>query len=158
MKINILLFLLGLGYFLTAQEGGNVRTIQDLIGTWDIYRVDGKEIIGEFSVSPFGNSSALQTRFVLPSMKSEVNGVWVYDVEIKKISVFEVTNNGAVRNYTGYFKKPGILWFEGYSKQKPEVLTEQSSLTWLSAEKIQVWAKDIKTDLEVSMLMIRRSE
>jgi hypothetical protein len=51
-----------------------------------------------------------------------------------------------------------MLWFEGYSKQKPAVLTEQSSLTWLSAEKIQVWAKDMKGNLEAGMLMIKRKQ
>jgi hypothetical protein len=98
------LLLLGLVYAVVAQDAP--RTIQDLIGVWDIYMENGKEIIGEFSASSFGKSAALQTRFVLPSMNSEVNGIWVYDAEIKAISVFEVTNTGQFEIIQVILKNP----------------------------------------------------
>jgi hypothetical protein len=71
-------------------------------------------------------------------------------------TVFEITSTGLVHTYSGTFKKPEELSLDGYSKQDPKELTEQSSLTWLSNEKIQVWSKDIKSKMEARMIMVRR--
>jgi hypothetical protein len=154
--LYIFILLLGSAQQLKAQDDPDTAKLKSLIGTWDVYRVDGKETIGEFSAFPFGKSPAIQTRFIIPAMQTEVNGVWVYDAEIKTFSVFEISNTGLVRNYSGTFKKPEELWLDGYSKHDPKELTEQSSLTWFSEEKIQVWSKDMKNNMEMRMIMIRK--
>jgi hypothetical protein len=143
-----------------AQTADTTQTarLQRLIGAWDVYSAGGKEIIGEFIVSAFGNTPALQTLFKVTSMNTEVDGVWTYDSQIKSIVLLEVTNTGEVRNYKGKFRKPEVLWLEGSAKEKPFEVIEKSSLTWLSADKIEVWSSDLKTKRETTVLMVSRAK
>jgi hypothetical protein len=156
--ICVLLLLSGVPQWLGAQSTGSIETakLQSLTGTWDVYMPDGKSKVGEFSVTALGKSPGIQTRFTLPAMQSEVYGTWVYDAEIKAITVFEITHTGQVRTYTANFTKPEMLWFKGFSKEKADKLTEESSLTWLSDEKIEIWSKDFNAGIEAKMIMIRR--
>lgn len=159
MKVFYVLLLLSVTpQWLEAQSIVSTETakLQSLIGTWDVYTTDGKSKVGEFSVTALGKSPAVQTRFILPAMQSEVYGTWVYDVEIKAITVFEITHTGQVRSYAANFTKPEVLRFKGFSKEKADELTEESSLTWLSEEKIEIWSKDFKANMEVKMIMIKR--
>jgi hypothetical protein len=141
-----------------AQTADTTQTarLQRLIGTWDVYSAEGKEIIGEFIVSTFGNTPALQTLFKVTAMNMEVDGIWAYDSQIKSVILTEVTKAGEVRNYRGKFIKSEVLWLEGLAKQKPFEVIEKSSLTWLSADKIQVWSSDLKVKQETTVLMVRR--
>jgi hypothetical protein len=156
--ICFLLLLSGAPQWLDAQSAVSTETakLQSLIGIWDVYMTDGKSKVGEFAVTALGKSPAVRTRFTLPAMQSEVYGTWVYDAETKAVTVFEITHTGQVRTYVANFTKPEVLWFKGFSKEKADELTEESSLTWLSDEKIEIWSKDFKATIEVKMIMIRR--
>jgi hypothetical protein len=156
--LYVMLLLSTAPQWLRAQSIMSTETakLQSLIGTWDVYVTDGKSKVGEFSVTALGKSPAIQTRFILPAMQSEVYGTWVYDAEIKAVEVFEITHTGQVRSYTANFTKPEVLWFKGFSKDGADELTEESSLTWLPDGKIEIWSKDFKAGMEVKMIMIKR--
>jgi hypothetical protein len=162
-KNAILLWsVISLTFFVTAAaqeiDTTQIHRLHRLVGTWDVYSAEGKEIIGEFIVSTFGNTPALQTLFKVTAMNTEVDGVWTYDSQIKSIVLLEVTDAGEVRNYKGKFMKPEMLWLEGWAKQKPFEVIEKSSLTWLSADKIQVWSSNLKAKQETTVLMVRRGK
>jgi hypothetical protein len=139
-----------------AQDAGPGAALQKLVGVWDVYLEGNKDIIATFSASPLGKTQALQTRMVLPAMSTEVHGTWVYDSEIKALSLFEVTSNGLVRHYRGEFRQGDVIYLEGFSKQKPGEVTERSSLTWLAPDSVKVWSNDLVSKMEATMIMVRR--
>jgi hypothetical protein len=157
---RILLLVLSIFFLCEARAQSADTTqqakLQKLIGLWDVYSAEGKEIIGEFLVSPLGKTSAVQTVFKLPAMNMEVNGSWAYDPELHAIVVFEVTSTGDVRMYKGGFISMDVLSLEGFSKQKPVEVVEKSSLTWVTEDKIRVWSNDLKAAREATVWMIKR--
>jgi hypothetical protein len=83
----------------------------------------GREIESgvNFSVTALGKSPGIQTRFTLPAMQSEVYGTWVYDAEIKAITVFEITHTGQVRTYTANFTKPEVFVVQRIFQKKRQI-------------------------------------
>jgi len=159
MKIKLILLfgsMLLLNVSLKAQSENNAAKLSSFVGTWDLYMEGGKDIIGEFTAAPLGKTPALQVRLTMPAMNTEVNGTWAYDNDIKAVIILEVTNTGLVRTYKGEFRGADVLYFEGFSKQKPGEVTEKSTLTWLAPDKLKVWSSDLSAKMEVTVTMIKR--
>jgi hypothetical protein len=159
MKIKLVLLfgsMLLLDVSLKAQSENSASKLSAFAGTWDVYMEDGKDIIGEFVAAPLGKTPALQVRLTMPAMNTEVNGTWAYDNEMQAVIILEVTNTGLVRTYKGAFRGADVLYFEGFSKQKPDEVTEKSTLTWLSPDKIKVWSNDLSAKIEANVIMIKR--
>jgi hypothetical protein len=132
-------WLLSPGVGAAGEKQDPVGLLMRLEGTWEVdlggtgsgqkATCRGKKIAGGKGVYTF---------FKRPTEKGdyEAHAIWTFDLETKKIYVYEINSYGEVFEHVGNFRKDGTLSLVRQSRKGKRVTIQKTLMTWKSADEI----------------------